>query len=275
MIIDTHCHYNLDPLHPNWQTHWQKAQQNGVIKSIVVGTDLDSNYAAQAIASTESNLFTAVGNHPNYYSRKFAEQLRSGSSLDNVLKDIAADVEKLSQLLPHQKAVAIGETGLDFFRLEPELTTASITVQKKALQLHIQLAQQHQLPLILHVRDKKDDAYFAVLEMLHQNKFVQPFVLHCVSGPMNYVQQAIEMGGYIGIAGNVTYKNAEHIRDLVRSVPQDRLLSETDAPFLPPQEFRGETCEPWMISKTVDFIESELHISRNQLQQNAEKLFGI
>lgn len=264
MIIDTHCHYNLDPLFENWQTHWQKAQEHGVKKAVIVGTDLESCQRALDIAKQDDNLFVAIGIHPN----------------ECEMNDF--DVAKLEPFFAQetlQKIVAIGETGLDYFRLpdspEDSQRQYSITNQQNAFRAHIQLSQKYKLPLIIHVRDKTEQAYWDVLKILRESRYSQKFILHCISGPLAYVQQAVEMGAYIGMAGNVTYKNSEHIRDIIRSVSPERLLLETDAPFLPPQEFRGKTCEPWMIAETAEFVEEELGIPAEACTHNASMLFHI
>lgn len=268
MIIDTHCHYNLDPLFDNWQQHWKKAQQHGVEKSIIVGTDLETSKKAIEISRGDPNLFASIGTHPN---------ATEGSNEKNLTK--------LSSLLKTHRSqiIAIGETGLDYYRTKEKDRNETAVSQKKNLISHIQLAQEHQLPLILHVRDKEEpetpqagNAYWDILEILKKHHLgQQPFVLHCISGPKNYLLQALDLGAYIGIAGNITYPNAEQLRDLVKIVPEDRLLLETDAPFLPPQEFRGQKCEPWMIKSTAEFVEKELGVNRDQLLNNSKLIFGI
>lgn len=246
----------MEPFYGEWQRHWQTAQDQGVVKSIVVGADVASSQRAIEISDVDQNLYAAVGIHPDTWQNS---------------QDFSA-IEEIGQLVPHRKIVAIGEVGLDYFHIDGDRETV-IAVQKTAFQKQVQLAMKHNLPLILHVRDKQEQAYWDTLEILKKEKFTQKFVLHCVSGPREYVQQAVEMGAYIGIAGNVTYKNADHIRGIVTATPTDRLLLETDAPFLPPQEFRGQICEPWMIVKTAEFLEKELRISLESLVRNALTVF--
>jgi len=260
MIFDTQCHYNLDPLFSEeggWKLHWQKAQAHGVTKSVVVGTTVESSKVAIKIAEEDENLFASIGVHPNE-------------------ADEEIDIDKLTSLLSHKKVVAVGETGLDYFRMSTE--SDSLEVKRKqqvALVIHTQLSTKKQLPLILHVRDQETEAYFDTLRILEEQKFDQPFILHCVSGPLAYVQKAVGMDAYIGLAGNVTYKNADRLREIAKVVPSNRLIVETDAPFLPPMPHRGKQCEPWMISLTVEYLESELHIDRQQLYQNAMEVFRL
>lgn len=289
MLIDTHTHYNLEPFfdltqRDGWKQHWNKAQEAGVQKSIVVGTELISSTIATQIAHEDGGLFASVGIHPNEFHENFLNaQSHKISSYESLFEDLEADLIQLAVLITTQKATAIGETGLDYFRLPKngEERDVVISLQKQALEKHILMALRANLPLILHVRDQEipdekteGNAYWDALSIL-QKQDVKRFTLHCVSGPLSYVQAAIELGGYMGFDGNITYPNAQHIREIFSIVPEDRRLVETDAPFLPPQEFRGKTCEPWMLKKTVEYIETHLHADPESFAKNAQKLFNI
>lgn len=260
-IFDTHCHYNMDPLWSEWQAHWQKSQEFGVDRSLIIGVDLESSRRGVEIAEQDERLYAAVGLHPTDIDDSVHEQL------DEAMASI-------KQLIHTSKKVsAIGETGLDYYWLEDDQKPARIARQKETFTAHIHLANEYNLPLIIHARDKGEQAYWDILELVtHHYQFEQPFILHCVSGPMEYVQQAVKLGAYIGMAGNVTYPKAEYLRDLVRSVPTDRLLLETDAPFLPPQQHRGKKCEPWMISETAEFVERELQLDLEKIYQNSYRV---
>ncbi len=310
-IIDTHVHYNLNPLFSeiinpetatleelrviafnknnskqpkvsldssqnqtknaelSWQNHWKKAQAQYVKKCIVVGTNATSSQVALDIAKQDENIFAAVAYHPGYY------QIAANTPSDELLNAVISDVTALNKLLENPKVRAVGESGLDYFRLDENDTTTR-KVQKVAFQAHIKLAVKHNLPLIIHVRDKTEEAYWDTLTILKEHWPAQkPFILHCVSGPTEYVKAALELGGFIGVAGNVTYKNSDHIRSLVALTPPDRIFLETDAPFLPPQEFRGKTCEPWMISLTAQYLQNELGIELEQVYENSQRVFSL
>jgi TatD DNase family protein len=271
-IFDTHCHYNLTGLHEDWQAHWQKAQEKGVTHTVVVGTNFDTSQVAVLLANSEAHLGAAIGMHPAEYVETAITVFEEKS----IIEKIQTDIKKLQSFLNAETVVAVGETGLDYFRLDQysnEQKQSIKKVQQLALKAHLQLATEAKLPVILHVRDQKEEAYWDVLRILKEERFEQKCILHCVSGPIAYVQQAIEMGGYISAAGNSTYKNAEHLRDLIRMTPADRLLLETDAPFLPPAEFRGKKCEPWMISETAQFLEDQVSINLEQCFENSAQLF--
>jgi TatD DNase family protein len=286
-LFDTHCHYNLEPLYsgdtsdpwlqrfklpetyPNWQSHWESAKNAGVGKSVVVGTEISTSKLALEIAQKDPDLYPAVAIHPGHIEE-----------LEENLETSLAELESLV----NPSVVAIGETGLDYFRL-PDGPQAEVikTNQKRSFEAHIGLANEHVLPLILHVRDQASpetptpgNAYWDVLEVVQKHYHWQrPVVLHCVSGPLAYVQAMVEIGAYVGIAGNTTYPSSDQIRRLILNTPTDRMLLETDAPFLAPQQNRGELCEPWMISQTAQFLESELRLDLNRIWANSLEFFQI
>lgn len=300
MIFDTHCHYNLEPLYSgkkshfrlkddsmlltkNWQDHWQKAQEHGVTQAIVVGTTIESSKVALEIAQQDENLYASVGIHPTE-----AEEIT----------DVSDTLTQLETLLKGSKVVAIGEIGLDYFWLKTDASKRAIREkQKKLFAAQLDLAQKYHLPQIIHVRDSmapetptQNNAYWDVLEILEEKyrhirniEYVNkeekersvPFVLHCVSGALSYVLQALDLGGYVGFDGNLTYKKTSQLKKILRYTPFNRILVETDAPYLPPQSYRGQVCEPWMIRETVEYIESEFGIDTQTLQQNAHDFFGI
>ncbi len=252
MIIDTHCHYNLDPLYQDWQRHWQNAQSYGVTASVVVGTDLETSTRAIEIAAHESGLTATVGIHPN--------------ATQNPKQEVLELTKLLNQ---HPEIVAIGEVGLDYFRLPKSKTerTKLRELQQQSLRLQLELANQRDLPVILHVRDRlipeepsHGNAYWDTLEVLRE-QLPKLFVLHCISGPTSYLQAMLELGAYVGVAANVTYPTANYLRELLKLVPHDRLVLETDAPFLPPQSHRGQVCEPWMIAETAAYAKNALKIT--------------
>jgi TatD DNase family protein len=281
-IFDTHCHYNLAPIFagdPAWKAQWQTAQDNGVVGSIIIGTNRHDCETALNIAQQDRRFGAAIGIHPAEYNQVTLDAIQRTTNLRDAVETALLRVEEdaafLSSLLKNPKVVAVGETGLDFFHF----ADASIAqqeaikeIQRAALRRHL-LLSGGTLPVILHVRDRSEEAYWNILEILKHEQFTGQFILHCASGPLAYIDSAVQMGGYVSIAGNVTYKSAEHIREIVRRVPKDRLLIETDAPFLPPVPHRGESCEPWMIRHTAEYLVNELGIDPDQLLANTYRLF--
>lgn len=258
-ILDTHCHYNLEPIFSSWERQWQMAREHGVIQSIIPGVDLETSLRAVEISRQQGDgtLRALVGVHPGS-----VRELGSQVPLETVL-------HRLEELLSHTEVVGVGEIGLDYFRLSSE-NEPEREQQRQWLRAQLELAQRFSAPVALHVRDKewpeeptRGNAYWDVLSLLQECHFSQETVLHCVSGPRKYVQNMIDRGAYVSFAANITYPSAQPIRDLLAFVPRSKILCETDAPYLPPQEFRGKTCEPWMIQETAEVMQKLLEEKEN------------
>jgi len=224
---DTHCHLNHEQLLPDWETVLFRAHQAGVERLILIGYDLPSSERAVRLAEQSSALWAAVGIHPHDATRCTPEALT-----------------RLRELSQHPRVVAIGEIGLDFYHdLSPR------EAQYDALHAQLTLAQEQGLPVVIHCRE----AYDPLLDVLKQYPRVRG-VLHCFSGTKAHAERGLAMGYYLGIGGIITFKNAEALRAVVQTVPRDRLLLETDAPYLAPHPYRGERNEPAylpLIAQTV------------------------
>lgn len=251
-IIDTHVHYNLDPFYQDWQTYWQQAQAKGVRQSVIPGVDIESSLRGVDIASQDPNLWALVGVHPSEAGKpKFKME----------------HLQELAELVVQPTVLGIGEIGLDYYWLQSN-DAESRQRQRHWLREQLQLAQKHGGWISLHVRDQlipeqkqPGNAYWDTLQVIQEfdwDPSHNQLILHCVSGPKRYVQEMLEIGAYVGFDGNLTYPNAEELRQLWQLVPADQRLLETDAPYLPPQQFRGETCEPWMISLTARYVQEKL-----------------
>ncbi len=270
MIIDTHVHYNLEPLSSDWRMYWRHAQEIGVVKSIVIGTDSQSCKVAIEIAQQEQNLYATVGIHPDECADRSNNDMHM-----TVLKNLLdRDRDK------HHKIVAVGECGLDYYRLPTDLQDQEMIKQnqKNLFELQITLAHHYDLPVIIHCRDTHEHAYNDVISILKVNPGIK-FVLHCMSGTLDYLQEAVALGSNISFAGNLTYKNAEALRELAKNTPTHRILLETDAPFLPPQSKRGNTNKPEFITETVQELAKVLGISQQECERfttaNAERVFHL
>lgn len=277
-MIDTHVHYNLEPLysgkkahfkisddsvilHQSWHDHWQQAQKKGIEKSIVVGTNLTTSRQAIKIAQADNNLMASVGLHPHEANNLSAEQ------------EMAAAINSLKILIKKNfsQIAAIGETGLDYY-----LSAESSALQKKLFTEQIKIANELQLPLIIHCRDQNETAYLEADRLIADYfQFKSPLIFHCISGPLVHLKKILDFGAYVGVGANVTYPNARHLRDLINQVPTDRLLIETDAPYLPPQNYRGQICQPWMIIETMKFLNLNFKINQKQIYQNTLKVFNF
>lgn len=270
-IIDTHAHYNLSPLFDSWAEQWQQAQTAGVTHSVIIGTDAVSNATALTLANATPNFVAALGYHPENFLATRSPTL------------VEEAVATLNDQLTSTSVAAVGEVGLDYFRVDKTTPEFALLRQHQlfAFTAQLKLATKHQLPLILHVRDHElaaeptpGNAYWDVLTILEQHWSAgQPFILHCISGTPAYLAKALELGAYVGVAGNVSYKSADQIRLLVSLTPAERLLIETDAPFLPPHPHRGQACDPWMISLTASYLHHELQVDLGQCYRNSLTVF--
>ncbi|PIQ80900.1 MAG: hypothetical protein COZ34_02840 [Candidatus Pacebacteria bacterium CG_4_10_14_3_um_filter_34_15] len=308
-IIDTHCHYNMKPISDDVSAHWKKAQENGIEKTITVGADLITSKKALEISDEFSGIYASIGLHPEICNDAIKELLVGDKyfqgeinqyvddnlhELTEILNDALTTNFALgseSELENKNKLVAIGEIGLDYYRLKNKGLKRNLVVemQKKLFQKQLELAFQNNLVAIIHVRDQSDrlenNAYFDVLNILKKviSEIETPkeakFVLHCASGPLAYVKEAIALGAYIGIAGNITYNTAQDLREIVKITPKNRLLLETDAPYLVPKSMQNPTkdkdqfCEPYMIKATADYLQQDMGLNLDIILDNTNCLF--
>jgi TatD DNase family protein len=239
-VIDTHAHLGDDA-----PEVLARARAAGVTRVIDVATTVAGARATLARAEQEDGVYACLGVHPH----------EAGDP---------GDLDELRELLAHPKAVAVGETGLDYYRdYAPHDAQAVLFDQQLAL------ARELGKPVVIHTRAADDDTRERLLA--HDG----PVVLHCFSSP-GLLDAALERSWYVSFAGNVTYKNAYDLRAAARRVPADKLLAETDSPYLAPQPVRGKRNEPAYVAHTYDFL-AELHGEqiRAQIVANAEAVFGL
>lgn len=275
MLFDTHAHYNLSPLYDNWQNYVQKAKQAGITHTNVVGTDLDTCQKALILKKAQGNFFTlSLGLHPLCTYKQ--QQLLTDKSLNLLIKQFTKLLENHLPLIS-----AIGEIGLDFFRLDKSQTlfTQIKNAQIILCQKQLALATKYHLPVVLHVRDDEcnlhdnNNAYALIHQLLAENSFTQTTIWHCFSGQENYLQKILaKKNAYISFAGNLTFKNAPALRELFKLVPTAKLLLETDAPFLSPEPRRGQICQPAFLAHTGRLAAS-LGADLEQIYQNSYSLF--
>jgi TatD DNase family protein len=247
-LIDTHAH--LDACADLPGTVLDRARAAGVERVVTVGTGIDSCRTALALADEETGVYAALGIHPH-----------------DADTDDARRLDELRELLAHDRVVAVGETGLDHYR-----DYAPRAAQLRLFEEQLALAADVGLPVVIHTRAAAGDTKEALSD------FGGDVVLHCFSEP-ELLDVALERGYYVSFAGNVTYPKAEALRDTARQVPADRLLVETDCPFLAPQAVRGRRNEPAYLVHTVDALADARNTSRDELVQavdaNADRLFGL
>lgn len=273
MLTDTHCHLDLNKFDADREDVIRRALDVGVHRILIPALDMESSHAAIQLAEEHANIFAAVGFHP--------------TDLDKWTDTSIQDIRKLVNSMP--KVVAVGEIGLDYYWVkEPDRRA----FQHEALRQQLQLACEVNRPVVIHMREENDDwfgqASIDLLEILsewHQQLKTEshplverPGVLHSFNGNLETAQSAISLNFYIGVTGPVTYKNAEEKRQIIRQLPLDHLLIETDAPFLTPFPHRGKRNEPAFVAHIADKI-AEIHMTtREQVADittaNAARLFG-
>ncbi|MFH8249639.1 TatD family hydrolase [Microbacterium sp. B2969] len=245
-VYDNHAHLEIeDGVGLSLDEQLSRAGEVGVIGVVQAGGDIESSRWSAWAAASHPRVLAAVAIHPNE-APAYAEAGRLGEAID-VVDELAAQ----------PRVRAIGETGLDFFRTEED----GLPAQFESFEAHIALAKKHGIAMQIHDRDAHD----AVLETLERVGAPDRTVFHCFSGDADMARIARERGYYLSFAGNVTFKNAQNLRDALAVIPRDRILVETDAPFLTPAPHRGRPNAPYLIPVTVRFMAEELGIGLDEL----------
>ncbi|WJL96042.1 TatD family hydrolase [Microbacterium sp. ET2] len=257
-VYDNHAHLEIidgdEPLDLDAQL--ARARAVGVIGVVQAGGDIESSRWSAAAAASHPDVLAAVAIHPNE-----APAYAESGHLDEAIGVIDA-------LAAEPRVRAIGETGLDFFRTGEE----GLTSQHASFEAHIALAKKHGLAMQIHDREAHD----AVLETLARVGAPEKTVFHCFSGDAEMARRCADEGYYLSFAGNVTFKNAQNLRDALKVTPRERVLVETDAPFLTPTPHRGRPNAPYLIPVTVRFLAAELEVDVDELcAQLAENTLAV
>jgi TatD DNase family protein len=247
---DTHCH--LDMIEDEPSSVLQRAAQEGVRSVVTIGTDISSSRKAVELASRHDQVWAVVGMHP--HDAKFLDDTALG------------EIDRLSG---DPKVVGIGEIGLDYFR-----DHSPRDQQREAFRKQLHLANRLSKAVVIHMRDAHDDVFSILSEETPAR-----LVFHCFSGGPVEVRRALDLGGFISFAGNVSYKNADDLRRSAKEVPLEKLLIETDSPFLAPLPHRGKPNEPALVAKVGRFLAELLSVHVDELAAattaNAGRAFGI
>ena len=231
-LVDSHCHLDrvdLSAYDGSFDAMLASAKAEGIEHMLCVSIDLESYPAMLKLVDDHPEVSVSVGVHPNDHDRH------------------EPTVEELVELAAHPKNVAIGETGLDYFRSERE----SCDWQRERFRTHIRAANACQKPLIIHTRDAREDT-IRILQEEHAEE--AGGVMHCFTETWEMAQQAMELGFYISFSGIVTFKNAEELRDVAMKVPLERMLIETDSPYLVPTTYRGKPNAPKYVGRVAETI---------------------
>jgi TatD DNase family protein len=249
MIVDSHCHLNFPDFKDDIDAVIERAEQNGVGLMQTICTEMAEFEEIHEITRKYPSVYCSVGVHPN----------------DSAKADIA-EVEHIVNKAKLDKVIGIGETGLDYY-----YETAPREIQKKSFLNHLEASRISGLPVIIHTRDAEDDTISILKAEMEKGKFCA--VLHCFTGSMQLAKAALDLGLYISFAGVVTFKNAQSLREIGQYVPEDRMLVETDAPFLAPVPMRGKRNEPAYTRHTAEFMAELRGISPQKLAEQTTKNF--
>ena len=248
MYIDSHCHINFPELADNMPAILGRMAENKVTHALCVSVDLPDFPQVLALAERHDNVFASVGVHPDYPDT------------------VEPSVEDLVRLADHPKIVAIGETGLDYFRLEGDLEW-----QRERFRTHIRASRATGKPLIIHTRAAARDTLRIMRE-----EHADAGVMHCFTESLEVAEAAIALGFYISFSGIVTFKSARELQAVARVIPLERMLIETDSPYLAPVPFRGRTNEPSYVRHVAEFIATLRGEPLERIaQQTTENFFNL
>ncbi len=253
MFIDSHCHLNFPELAENIDDVLAKMKLNAVTHALCVSVDLDRLLQILQLAEQHDNLYASVGVHPDY---------------EQAVEPVQAELVRLAQ---HPKVIAIGETGLDYYRLQGDLER-----QRERFRVHIRAARECRKPLIIHTRSAAADTLRLMRE---ENAGQIGGVLHCFTENLEVAQAAIEMGFYISFSGIVTFKNAIEIKKVATTIPLDKILIETDSPYLAPIPYRGKLNQPAYVKHVAEEIARLRNVALDEIgiatSENFRRLFNL
>ena len=249
MLVDSHCHLDFDVFDDDREDMIARAAEAGVGTMVTICTHLSKFDAVRAIAASHENIWCSVGIHPH-----------------QVAEEGIASVGKLVELAVDPLVVGIGETGLDYY-----YDNSPRDEQRANFRTHIEAARETGLPLIVHTRDADEDTAAILVEEAEKGSYLG--VLHCFSAGRGLAETALDLGFYVSLSGIVTFRNAGDLREIARDVPLDRLLVETDSPFLAPMPNRGRRNEPAFVVHTARAVAELKGIDEAELAVTTTKNF--
>jgi TatD DNase family protein len=253
-IVDSHCHLDFPDFDGQHAEIIARAHAAGVTRMVTICTRLAQLDQVTTIAETHPSVFFAAGTHPMH-----------------VAEVPMVSVEDLTKMAAHPKCVGIGETGLDY-----HYTSDSKDAQQESLRIHIEAARQTALPLIIHARDA--DADMARILSEEHARGAYSCVMHCFSSSAELAQSALDLGFYLSMSGIAAFKNSQALREIFKSAPVDRILTETDSPYLAPPPHRGQRNEPAYTAHTAqvgaDLFEMSYEAFATQTSANFDRLFS-
>jgi TatD DNase family protein len=252
MIVDSHCHLDFPDFAAELDAVVARARAAGIGAMVTISTRIAAFSSVLNIARQYDDVFCSVGTHPH-----------------NAGEEIGISTRDIVELADNPEVVAIGEAGLDY-----HYDHAPRQAQLSGFRNHIAAARETGLPLVIHARDADDDIGAVLSEEMKKGAF--PFVLHCFSSGRGLAETGIELGGYVSFSGIAAFKKSEELRDIARDLPIDRLLVETDAPYLAPPPHRGKRNEPAFVVHTARILAEALDIPEQRFAaQTSENFFRL
>ena len=252
MLVDSHCHLDFPDFAAELDAIVARARQAGIRRIVTISTRVKKKALMLAIAEKFPDVFCSVGTHPH-----------------NAQEEMDVDANALIALSQHPKIVAIGEAGLDY-----HYDNSPRDVQEKSFRQHIAAAREAKLPLVIHSRDCDTDMARVLEEEMGKGPF--PAVLHCFTGGRDLAFRAIELGLHISFTGILTFKRSDELRSLAKDLPADRILVETDAPYLAPLPYRGKRNEPAYVVETAKVLAATRGVSPDEIAaQTTENFFRL
>ncbi|MCS0496930.1 TatD family hydrolase [Ancylobacter sp. MQZ15Z-1] len=241
MIVDSHCHLDFPDFAAELDAVVERARAAGVGRMVTIGTRVRRSAQVRAIAERFDDVFCSVGTHPH----------NAGEEADVTLDELLAEAD-------HPRVVAIGEAGLDY-----HYDSAPREAQAAGFRLHIEAARRTGLPLVIHAREADDDVAAILEEETGRGAF--SFVLHCFTAGPELARRAVALGGYVSFSGILTFKSGAPLREIAAGLPAERLLVETDAPYLAPNPWRGKRNEPSYVVETARILAEARGVSREEI----------
>ena len=254
MLIDSHCHLDFDELSGDLDGVLSRARAAGIDGMVTISTRVEQFARIRAIAEAHDNVWCSIGTHPH-----------------NADEELDIPVSELVELSKHPRVVAIGEAGLDYF-----YDNAPREAQAIGLRNHIAAARETGLPLVIHSRSADEDMAAILTEETGKGAF--PFLLHCFSSGPELARTGVALGGYVSFSGILTFPKSEELREIAKTVPLERMLVETDAPYLAPKPYRGKRNEPAYVAHTAAVLAETVGVSVEEIArittENAFRIFS-
>jgi len=241
MLVDSHCHLDFPDFSAELDAVVARARAAGIGRLVTISTLVGKFPLLRAIAERFDEVYCSVGTHPHHAA-----------------KEPNVTAEDLIAAAEHAKVVAIGEAGLDY-----HYDNSPRDAQEKGFRTHIQAARETKLPLVIHAREADDDIARILEEESKRGGF--SFVLHCFTGGEELARRGVALGGYVSFSGILTFKNSESLRKIAAGLPEDRILVETDAPYLAPNPYRGKRNEPAYVAETARVLAETRGVSADAI----------